>query len=123
MSVNDTSRIVPALVIDLVLNIKVHNTNDSVGSQQRSKRVDDWMKFRNHRKTITHSQQPRANLLDSPLITIQSTATNTKHRLVTPTARLIITESKRARIFTNNSDIPPPESSKPQSRNLAQRRR
>lgn len=55
VTINHTANVVARLELDLVLDIEVDNTHDTVWCKQVGERIDDRVELGNHGKTVAHS--------------------------------------------------------------------
>lgn len=57
MTVNHAAGVIPALVIHLILDVKVHHANDAVRREQGGDGVDHGVELRNHGQSIAHGDE------------------------------------------------------------------
>jgi hypothetical protein len=59
VSINNAASVIPALVVNLVLDIEVDNTHNTIWRQQRGDGVNDRVKLRDHAERIAHGDKLR----------------------------------------------------------------
>lgn len=121
MTVYDSTGVVTALEINLVLNVKVHDTHDAVGGQKARERINNRVELGNHGETVAHGQEVGADPGDG-MVAQRGTA-NAEDGLFVTNAGLVVAEAEHARILAHDLDVGPTEPGEALLGHLAQRGR
>jgi hypothetical protein len=120
VTINDTANIVARLELDLVLDIKVYNTHDTVRCKQVGERVDDRVELRDHRKTVAHGQKVCTDIVGCRAF-VECTLANAEDCAFIVVTLFVVAELEGASILADNLDVLPTEAGKSGSGDLAQR--
>lgn len=119
MTINDTTNIVARLELDLILNIKVDDTHDTVWCKQVGERVDHRMELGNHGKTVAHGQEICTDMVGCTAF-VESALADAEDRVFIVVDIFIVAELEGASILTYDLDILPAEAGESGSGDLAE---
>lgn len=122
MTVDNTTNIVARLELNLVLDVEIDNTHDTVRCKQVGERVDDGVELRDHGKTVAHSQEVCTNIVDCTAF-VECALANAEDCAFIIEAFFVVTELESASILADDLDVLPAEASESGSGDLAQRGR
>jgi hypothetical protein len=110
MTIDSTTHIVPSHEVNLVLNVKVHNTNDAVRAHQTIDRVDDRVKLGYHAERITHRDKLSTTSV-GVLVEVANGLTLRDHFFALVRLRFVLVETEGAGILAYDSYVCPPKAS------------
>jgi hypothetical protein len=120
VTVDDTANVVARLELNLVLDVEVDNTHDTVGCKQVGERVDDRVELGDHRKTVAHCQEVCTDTIGCTGF-VECALSDAEDCAFIVVALFVIAELEGASILTDDLDVLPAEAGKSGSGDLAQR--
>jgi hypothetical protein len=119
VTINDTTNIVARLELDLILNIKVDDTHDTVGCKQVGERVDHRMELGNHGKTVAHGQEICTDMIGCTAF-VESALANAEYCTIIIVAVFVVAELEGTSILANDFDVLPAEAGESSPGDLAE---
>lgn len=118
MTVDDTTNIVARLELNLVLDVEVDNTHNTVWCKQVGERVYDGVKLRDHGKTVTHSQKVCADVVDCTTL-VKCTLANAEDCALVAETFFVVAELEGASVLADDLDVLPTKAGESGSSDLA----
>lgn len=120
VTINDTADVVARLELDLVLDIKVDNTHDTIRCEQVCERVDNRVELGNHGKTVAHSQEVCTEIISGTAF-VKCALADAEYCAIIVETLLIVAEFEGTSILTDDLDVLPAKAGKSGPGDLAKR--
>jgi hypothetical protein len=97
VTVDSTTHVVPSHKVDLVLYVKVNDTNDTIGAHQTIDRVDDGVELGYHAQRVAHRDKLSTTSIRI-LVEVTDGLTLGDHLLAFVRLRFVLVKTEGARI-------------------------
>jgi hypothetical protein len=111
VTVDSTTHVVPSHKVDLVLYVKVNDTNDTIGAHQTIDRVDDGVELGYHAQRVAHRDKLSTTSIRI-LVEVTDGLTLGDHLLAFVRLRFVLVKTEGARILAYDFDVGPAEAGK-----------
>jgi hypothetical protein len=118
VSVELTTGVVAALEFDLVLDVEVDDTNDTVSSQEVRDRVNDRVELGNHAQTVGHGKDVGANAVTR--VYLIDRLANAEVSLLVRKTSLVVCQTEGPSILADDVYVLPAQTLKSLGSNLAE---